>query len=50
VAEIFNVDPQTVSRWNRTGRLDAVRTPGGHRRFREDDVRTLLNTTAAPAR
>jgi excisionase family DNA binding protein len=50
VAVIFNVDPQTVSRWNRTGRLDAVRTPGGHRRFREDDVRALLNTSAAPAR
>jgi excisionase family DNA binding protein len=50
VAAIFNVEPQTVSRWNRTGLLAAVRTPGGHRRFSEDDVRTLLKTTAAPAR
>ena len=47
VAAIFQVEPQTVSRWNRTGRLAAVRTPGGHRRFSEDDVLTLLENVLA---
>lgn len=33
VAELFTVDPKTVSRWAREGLIRAVRTPGGHRRF-----------------
>lgn len=42
VAELFRVDPRTVTRWAVSGRLDSIRTPGGHRRFREKDVRDLL--------
>lgn len=42
VARIFRVDPKTVTRWAKAGRIDSVRTPGGHRRFRESDVRELL--------
>lgn len=42
VADIFRVDPKTVTRWAAAGRLDSIRTPGGHRRFRESDVRALL--------
>jgi excisionase family DNA binding protein len=42
VAAIFRVDPKTVTRWAATGRLRSLRTPGGHRRFRESDVRALL--------
>jgi excisionase family DNA binding protein len=39
VAEYFNVHPHTVDRWDRAGRLKAaLRTPGGHRRYRESDV------------
>jgi excisionase family DNA binding protein len=41
VAALFGVDPKTVGRWARTGRLTAVRTPGGHCRFRESDVDKL---------
>ena len=33
VAELFRVDPKTVTRWAKAGRLDSVRTPGGHRRY-----------------
>lgn len=42
VAALFRVDPKTVSRWAIAGRIPSVRTPGGHRRFRESDVRGLL--------
>ena len=42
VAALFRVDPKTVTRWAKTGKLTAVRTLGGHRRYRECDVRQLL--------
>lgn len=42
VAAMFGVDAQTVTRWARKGRLSTVRTPGGHRRFSEREVRELL--------
>ncbi|GLY88611.1 helix-turn-helix domain-containing protein [Actinoallomurus iriomotensis] len=39
VAEILGVSAATVGRWARTGMLEpAVRTPGGHRRYRRVDV------------
>ena len=44
VAEMFRVDPKTVTRWAAAGRLGSIRTPGGHRRFRESEVRALLTT------
>lgn len=46
VASLFRVDPKTVSRWAISGRIPSVRTPGGHRRFRETDVRSLLRGQA----
>ncbi|MCW2868529.1 MAG: binding domain protein excisionase family, partial [Marmoricola sp.] len=33
VAAILFVDPKTVTRWARAGKLNCFRTPGGHRRF-----------------
>jgi excisionase family DNA binding protein len=42
VATLFRVDPKTVTRWANTGRIKSVRTPGGHRRFRESDIRDIL--------
>ena len=42
VASLFRVDPKTVTRWAASGRLGSIRTPGGHRRFRESEVRALL--------
>lgn len=43
VANLLRVDPKTVSRWARTGKIRAFHTPGGHHRFREEDVRALIN-------
>ncbi|MGO9163278.1 MAG: BldC family transcriptional regulator [Streptosporangiaceae bacterium] len=42
VAALFRVDPKTVTRWAASGRISSIRTPGGHRRFRESEVRALL--------
>ena len=42
VASLFRVDPKTVTRWASAGRIGSIRTPGGHRRFRESEVRSML--------
>jgi excisionase family DNA binding protein len=42
VAALFRVDPKTVTRWASAGRIGSIRTPGGHRRFRESEVREML--------
>lgn len=42
VARMFGVDPKTVARWADAGKLNAMRTLGGHRRYRPADVRSLL--------
>jgi excisionase family DNA binding protein len=42
VAEMFRVNPKTVTRWARAGRISAVRTLGGHRRFRAAEIRRFL--------
>jgi excisionase family DNA binding protein len=43
VAALFRVDPKTVTRWAAAGRIHSIRTPGGHRRFLESEVRNLLH-------
>ena len=42
VASLFRVDPKTVTRWAKAGKLASIRTLGGHRRYREAEVRALL--------
>ena len=42
VAALFRVDPKTVTRWAKAVKLSSIRTLGGHRRYREDEVRGLL--------
>lgn len=56
VADLFRVDPKTVTRWAAEGKLNSIRTPGRHRRFPESAVRALLarsggapDTTDKPA-
>lgn len=46
VATIFRVDTKTVRRWAVAGKLDSVRTPGGHRRYRRTDVKALIDVRA----
>jgi len=45
VAQIFRVNPKTVSRWARAGKISTIRTLGGHRRFRVGDVEALVAAT-----
>jgi excisionase family DNA binding protein len=42
VAIMFRVNPKTVTRWARAGKISAVRTLGGHRRFRASEIRRFL--------
>jgi len=45
VAARFKVDPKTVTRWAKAGKLTSIRTLGGHRRYKESEVVMLLNST-----
>ena len=38
VAQRFHVNPKMVTRWAKAGKLTAIRTLGGHRRYRESEV------------
>ena len=46
VAALFRVDPKTVTRWAKAGKLTSIRTLGGHRRYREAEVQALLGGAA----
>lgn len=42
VADLFRVDPKTVTRWAERDLLSSIKTPGGHTRFFQDEVHALL--------
>jgi excisionase family DNA binding protein len=42
VAALFQVSRRTVAEWARTGKLESIITPGGHRRFRAREVKKLI--------
>ncbi|WP_182920310.1 BldC family transcriptional regulator [Nocardioides cavernaquae] len=46
VAGLFRVDPKTVTRWAQAGKISSIRTLGGHRRFRESEVKALLEAAS----
>ena len=43
VAAMFRVNPKTVTRWARAGKISAIRTLGGHRRFRASEIQKFLD-------
>lgn len=48
VAQMFRVDPKTVTRWSKSGKLPAAfRTPGNHRRYNADLIDALLRGAAS---
>lgn len=49
VASLFRVDPKTVTRWAKSGKLSSIRTLGGHRRYRASEVRVLLRSGTVDA-
>tara|TARA_Y100000034_G_scaffold70139_1_gene84624 strand:- start:324 stop:515 length:192 start_codon:yes stop_codon:yes gene_type:complete len=48
VAKIARVTPRTIRNWARSGKLKFSRSPGGHRRFRREDVREVLSKIKDP--
>lgn len=50
VALLFQVSERAVTDWARKGRIPSVRTPGGHRRYPAEQVRSLLLATQEEGR
>jgi excisionase family DNA binding protein len=44
VAALFRVDPKTVTRWAKKGKIAYVRTLGSHRRYYRSEIDRLLNS------
>jgi excisionase family DNA binding protein len=42
VADLFRVDPKTVTRWAKAKKIPFITTPGGHKRFRTSVVKKML--------
>jgi excisionase family DNA binding protein len=49
VAEMFRVNPKTVTRWAKSGKISAIRTLGGHRRFRAAEIIAHLQQLGSEA-
>ena len=43
VARVLDVSVATVRNWERAGKITAIRTPGGQRRFKRADVDRLIS-------
>ncbi len=50
VARLFGVNPKTITRWATAGKLTAIRTLGGHRRYRAREVFALLDEHTVESR
>ncbi|MFB4276079.1 helix-turn-helix domain-containing protein [Nonomuraea sp. MTCD27] len=46
-ADFCQVHHQTITRWANAGKLPTVRTPGGHRRYRESDLVAVMEGEAS---
>jgi excisionase family DNA binding protein len=46
-AELLSVDPKTVGRWASAGKINAIRTPGGHRRFLRSEILAMIAVDGA---
>jgi excisionase family DNA binding protein len=45
---LIQVNPSSINKWVKEGRIPAFRTPGGHRRIRAGDLVAFLNTHNMP--
>jgi excisionase family DNA binding protein len=48
VAKLLQVDASTIAKWMSQGKLTGFRTPGGHRRVRESDLRAFCERYQMP--
>ena len=49
-SRILGVDPDTLRRWADHGKIDVLKTPGGHRRFLRSSIEGMLPRPRQPAR
>ncbi|MDI3341247.1 MAG: helix-turn-helix domain-containing protein [Sphaerobacter sp.] len=47
---LLGVDQSTLRRWSDQGKIPVFRTPGGHRRYNEEDLRAFLRGEMRPRR
>ena len=47
VASLFRVHPKTVTRWAKSGKLSVIKTLGGHRRYKDSEVKALMSTISS---
>src|SRR5207245_10077901 len=50
VARMFRVDPKTVTRWAVSGKISAVQTLGGHRRYYLSEIERAIEAGSADDR
>jgi excisionase family DNA binding protein len=50
VARMFRVNPKTVTRWAQRGKIRAIRTLGGHRRYRQSEIERAIEAAGADDR
>jgi len=43
IKELYGISRITLINWEKKGLLNPIRTPGGQRRYRKEDVEELLN-------
>jgi excisionase family DNA binding protein len=43
ICSLYNISRRSLYRWVRLGMVNVVRTPGGHLRFDEDEVKKLFS-------
>jgi excisionase family DNA binding protein len=48
VSELLQVSPQTIVNWIEAGRLEAYKTPGGHRRVKRPDLEAFVKRHNLP--
>jgi excisionase family DNA binding protein len=48
--KLLGVDQSTLRRWSDSGKVPVFRTPGGHRRYSEDDLRAFMSGESSPRR
>ena len=48
-ARLLGVHSITLRRWADSGEIRCLRTPGGHRRFLEEDLRAFLDVRGQPS-
>ena len=48
-ADLLGVHAGTLRRWSNDGEIRCTRTPGGHRRFLEEDIQSFLEAREEPS-